>query len=125
VSTMMMPSPARSREQQLEALRRANAIRSARARLKAQLRATPRPEATASTAQLVRQPVEAIDTMKVAALIGSCPGMGPVATRNLLRRLHISPSKTIVGLSPRQRQQLGVALDELARRRRQTAGCRG
>ncbi len=123
MSTMMAPAPRQPREQQLDALRRANAVRTARARLKQQLRATPRPEATASTAQLVREPVEAIDTMKVAALIASCPGMGPVATRNLLRRLHISPNKTIGGLSPRQRQQLGVALDELARHRRQSTRC--
>jgi hypothetical protein len=125
VSTMMTPAPTRSRVQRLDALARANRVRSARKQLKQALRSTPRPEATVRTARLVRQPPTVTETMKVADLLMACPGMGQVATGSLLRRLHISPSKTLGGLSPRQRDQLGVALDEIARRRRQTAGCRG
>jgi hypothetical protein len=125
MTTMTAPAaPDGAREQRLAALARANSVRSARRRLKQALRATPKPEATDRTARLVRQPETVTATMKVADLLMACPGMGPTATGKLLRRLHISPSKTLGGLSPRQRDQLGVALDEIARRRRQSASCR-
>lgn len=118
----MLPcTPDRSLQQRRDAIARANAVRIARKELRQCLRGLPRPAAAAHTARLVREPVAGVTTtMKVYSLLMACPGMGEVATTKLLRRLHISPSKTIGGLTPRQRQQLGVALDEIARRRLQT-----
>ncbi|HUR85101.1 MAG TPA: integration host factor, actinobacterial type [Solirubrobacteraceae bacterium] len=121
MTTVIIDAPDRSHEQRREALRRANAVRAARAHLKQSLRAQPRPAATERTAHIVRAPEDTIATMKVSALLLACPGMGQVSTGRLLRRLGISPTKTIAGLSPRQRDHLGVALDELARRRRATS----
>lgn len=112
-------APERSRAQRLDALARANSVRTARANLKRQVGALPPPASTRMLACLVRDPCAGVtDTMKVYSLLVSGRGMGDVSANRLLRRLHISPSKTLGGLSPRQRQQLGVALDELARQRR-------
>lgn len=111
-------APERTRAQRFEALDRANAVRTARKELKQQLHALPSAASTQRVAMLVRQPLAGVtETMKVYDLLTACRGMGQSKANQLLRRLHISPSKTIGGLTPRQRQQLGVALEELARHR--------
>lgn len=121
--TVCAPSraPERSLDQRLDALARANLVRTARKEMKAWLGTLPPRASTERSARLVREPLVGVnDTMKVYDQLLACRGLGHVGASKLLRRLHISPSKTVGGLSPRQRDALTVALEELARQRRST-----
>lgn len=118
-------TPERSLQQRRDALVRANAVRTARKEMKAWLRTLSPSVSMECTARLVRDPLVGVtDTMRVYDLLLSCRGIGPTRARDLLRRWHIAPSKTIGDLLPRQRQLLGVALDDLARHRRMTGRLR-
>jgi hypothetical protein len=96
-----MVVPARSYIQRMNALDRANAIRTYRANLKKDIKA-----GRADVIALLLNPPEKIETMKVADLVISAPKMGRVKVDKLLRQCHISPSKTVHGLSERQRNEL-------------------
>jgi hypothetical protein len=91
----------RSVEQRLAALERANDIRARRARLKRELRA-----GRVLVAPLLLEPPEYIDSMKVFDLLLAMPHWGGVKANRLLSRAGVSPSKTIGGLSERQRREL-------------------
>lgn len=103
-------TPDRSLDQRLEALEHANKIRAARSELKRRVKADPTYRvlglAIANEAVALGYPAGYLDTMKVADVILSAPKIGRVRVRNALDTLRVSPSKTIAGLSDRQRDEL-------------------
>jgi hypothetical protein len=97
-------APERSLVQRMEALQRANDVRSRRAQLKRDLKAGRQP-----IHALVLNPPEFLGTAKVFDLLLAVPKYGRVKVNKILMQCRISPSKTIGGLSERQRREL-VAL---------------
>ena len=91
-------------EQRMEALQRANDIRSRRAQLKRDLKAGRQP-----IHELLLEPPDYLETAKVFDLLLAVPKYGRVKVNRILTQCRISPSKTIGGLSERQRREL-VAL---------------
>ena len=99
------PAPERSLTQRMEALRRANDIRTRRARLKRDLKA-----GRESIHTLLLEPPEYLETAKVFDLLLAVPKYGRVKVNRILTQCRISPSKTIGGLSERQRSELVAML---------------
>jgi len=97
-------APERSIAQRMDALKRANDVRTKRAQLKRDLKAGHR-----QIHELLLDPPSYIETAKVFDLLLAVPKYGRVKTNKVLMQCRISPSKTIGGLSPRQRAEL-VAL---------------
>jgi len=95
----------RSHMQRMDALARANHIRSQRAQLKRELKA-----GRVSIADLLVQPPSCIDTAKVFDLLLAVPRYGRVKVNKVLAHCRISPSKTVGGLSERQRAELVTML---------------
>ena len=85
----------------MEALKRANDIRTARAKLKKDLKAS-----RASIHAILLDPPEYVMTAKVFDMLLAVPKYGRVKTNRILNQCRISPSKTIGGLSERQRTEL-------------------
>jgi hypothetical protein len=98
-------TPERSLNQRMEALARANEVRSARARLKRDLKA-----GRCSIEELLLAPPEYLQTAKVFDMLLAVPKYGRVKVNKMLLGCRISPSKTIGGLSERQRSELVVLL---------------
>jgi hypothetical protein len=98
-------APERSLDQRMEALKRANDIRSARARLKKDLKAGKK-----TIQALLRDPPEYVQTAKVFDMLLAVPKYGRVKANRVLNQCRISPSKTIGGLSERQRGELVAQL---------------
>ena len=94
-------APERSLVQRMEALQRANEIRTRRAQLKRDLRA-----GRASIHQLLTEPPDWVETAKVFDMLLAVPKYGRVKVNKILQQCRISPSKTIGGLSERQRAEL-------------------
>ena len=94
-------APERSFNQRMDALARANEIRSQRARLKRDLKAGRH-----SIHQLLLNPPEYVETAKVFDMLLAVPKYGRVKVNRILTHCRISPSKTIGGLSERQRAEL-------------------
>ena len=94
-------APERSLTQRMDALQRANEIRTQRAQLKRDLKA-----GRAQVHSLLLDPPEYVQTAKVFDLLLAVPKYGRVKVNRLLTQCRISPSKTIGGLSQRQRQEL-------------------
>jgi hypothetical protein len=94
-------APERSLDQRMDALRRANDIRTARAKLKKDLKA-----GKANVHTLLLDPPEYVMTAKVFDMLLAVPKYGRVKTNRILNQCRISPSKTIGGLSQRQRTEL-------------------
>jgi hypothetical protein len=94
-------APERSLDQRMEALKRANEIRTARAQLKRDLKAGRR-----SIHDLLLAPPEYVETAKVFDMLLAVPKYGRVKVNKVLQVCRISPSKTIGGLSQRQRAEL-------------------
>jgi hypothetical protein len=94
-------APERSLVQRMEALQRANEIRTKRAQLKRDLRA-----GRASVHQLLLDPPDWVETAKVFDMLLAVPKYGRVKVNKILQQCLISPSKTIGGLSERQRTEL-------------------
>jgi hypothetical protein len=97
-------APERSLMQRMDALNRANEIRSARAQLKRDLKA-----GRSAIHELLMEPPSYVETAKVFDLLLAVPKYGRVKANKVLTQCRISPSKTIGGLSQRQRAEL-VAL---------------
>jgi hypothetical protein len=97
------PPPERSLEQRTAALKKANRIRSARAEIKRQLGAGRK-----TFEQLFDEP--ACATMKVVDALLAMPKVGRVKANRALTIARVSPSKTIAGLSTRQRRELTNAV---------------
>ena len=85
----------------MEALKRANDIRTARAKLKKDLKAN-----RASIQTILLDPPEYVLTAKVFDMLLAVPKYGRVKVNKVLQQCRISPSKTIGGLSQRQRSEL-------------------
>jgi hypothetical protein len=96
-----LAAPERSLDQRMDALRRANDIRTARAKLKKDLKAS-----RASINAILLDPPEYVLTAKVFDMLLAVPKYGRVKTNRILNQCRISPSKTIGGLSERQRTEL-------------------
>ena len=94
-------APERSLDQRMDALKRANDIRTARAKLKKDLKAN-----RASIHTILLDPPEYLLTAKVFDMLLAVPKYGRVKTNRILNQCRISPSKTIGGLSERQRTEL-------------------
>ena len=94
-------TPERSLTQRKEALKRANEIRTLRARLKRDIEA-----GRTQIHGLLLDPPEYLLTAKVADLLLKVPKYGRVKVNRALNHCRISPSKTIGGLSERQRNEL-------------------
>ncbi len=94
-------APERSLNQRMDALARANRIRTERARLKRDLKA-----GRLSIHSLLLDPPEYVETAKVFDMLLAVPKYGRVKVNKILAHCRISPSKTIGGLSARQRTEL-------------------
>lgn len=93
--------PARSQDQRLEALRKANEIRSQRAQLKRDVAA-----GTVRIVDVLARPPEFAETERVSALLLAVPKYGNARVTRLLTKARISDSKRLAGLSERQRAEL-------------------
>src|SRR5215210_5348482 len=98
-------TPERSLVQRMDALQRANAIRTQRAQLKRDLKGGRR-----NIHQLLLDPPEWLATAKVFDMLLAVPKYGRVKVNKILGQCRISPSKTIGGLSERQRSELVAQL---------------
>lgn len=94
-------APERSHIQRMEALQRANHIRTQRAQIKRDLKAR-----RTSIDRLLENPPEYLETAKVIELLLAVPKYGRVKANKILQQCRISPSKTVGGLSERQRKEL-------------------
>lgn len=101
-------APERSHMQRMEALERANHIRTRRAQLKRDLRA-----GKTTIDRLLEAPPDYLETAKVFDMLLATPKLGRVKANKILQQCRISPSKTVGGLSDRQRGEL---VDLLRRR---------
>ncbi len=93
--------PERTHAQRMKALGRANEIRTKRAQLKRDLKAGKTKVQT-----LLLDPPEWVESAKAFDMILAVPKYGRVKANKILTQCRISPSKTIGGLSERQRTEL-------------------
>ncbi|MCA1703849.1 MAG: hypothetical protein LC808_11530 [Actinobacteria bacterium] len=96
-------------DQRQDALRQARETRALRAVLKRDLK-----EGRASVEDILGRPPEWLTAARVSEILLSLPGFGRVKVNRLLNLCRIAPSKTLGGLSERQRSEL---LSQLARHR--------
>ena len=94
-------APLRSLDQRMEALRRANEIRVKRAQLKKDLKA-----GSVQIESVLRKPPAYVETAKVFDILMAVPKFGRVKAARFLNQCRISQSKTVGGLSDRQRAEL-------------------
>ena len=94
-------APLRSLDQRMEALKRANDIRVRRAQLKKDLK-----EGRVHIESILLDPPEYVSTAKVFDMLMAVPKFGRVKAARLLNQCRISQSKTVGGLSDRQRAEL-------------------
>jgi S13-like protein len=98
-------APERSLIQRMDALQRANDIRTRRAQLKRDLKA-----GRVTIQSLLLDPPGYVETAKVFDMLLAVPKYGRVKVNKVLAQCRISPSKTIGGLSQRQRTELVSSL---------------
>jgi hypothetical protein len=94
-------APVRSLDQRMEALKRANEIRVRRAQLKKDLK-----DGRLRIEVVLRSPPEYVETAKVFDILMAVPKFGRVKAARFLNQCRISQSKTVGGLSERQRAEL-------------------
>jgi hypothetical protein len=94
-------APERSLDQRMEALRRANEIRVRRAQLKKDLK-----EGRVRVERILGNPPDYVETAKVFDILMAVPKFGRVKAARFLNQCRISQSKTVGGLSERQRAEL-------------------
>src|SRR3970040_1097766 len=100
-SKMQAQAPLRSLDQRMEALKRANDIRVRRAQLKKDLKL-----GRVQIEEILRHPPEYVLTAKVFDMLMAVPKFGRVKAARFLNQCRISQSKTVGGLSERQRAQI-------------------
>src|ERR1700759_4440001 len=100
-----LAAPERSLDQRMEALRRANDIRTARAKLKKDLKA-----GRSNIHGILLDPPEYVMTAKDFDMLLAVPKYGGGKTNLIPNQSRIPPPKTIGGLSERQRTELGSLL---------------
>lgn len=93
--------PIRTLIQRQEALNRGNEVRTERAVLKRDLKAGRK-----KIHDCLLEPPEWLETMKVFDLLLAVPKYGRVKVNKILAQCRMSPSKTIGGMSQRQRAEL-------------------
>lgn len=93
--------PNRSLVQRMEALGRANEIRCERAVFKRDLKAGRK-----KVHDYLLEPPGWLETMKIFDLLLALPKFGRVKANKLLVQCRMSPSKTVGGMSQRQRTEL-------------------
>jgi hypothetical protein len=93
--------PGRSREQRLRALERANEVRTARAELKKELAS-----GKIELVQILADPPPCVRTARVGDVLLVLPKIGSVKAARILAHCGIAHSKTLAGLSERQRGEL-------------------
>ena len=98
-------TPERSLDQRMDALSRANEVRTLRAQLKRDLKAR-----RVSIGALLLDPPPYLETAKVFDMLLAIPKVGSVKATKILDRCRVSPSKTFGGLSERQRAELAGRL---------------
>ena len=103
---VLPPSPDRSVDQRMSARERVNEVRARRAELKRDLKAGRK-----SIDALLLDPPEYIETAKVFDILLMIPGYARVKVSKVLTHCRIAPSKTIGGLSERQRRELIALLN--------------
>ena len=99
-----MPAlPTLTSEQRAEALEKSRRSRAARSDLKARLK-----KGTVTLADVIRDADtdDVIAKTKVADLLTSLPGVGPVRARQLMERHGIAENRKVRGLGPNQRAAL-------------------
>jgi hypothetical protein len=94
-------APVRSLDQRMDALKRANDVRVKRAKLKKDLK-----EGKVRIEQILGNPPEYVSTAKVVDILMAVPKFGRVKAARFLNTCRISQSKTVGGLSERQRTGL-------------------
>jgi len=99
-------APERSLDQRMEALKRANDIRVKRARLKKDLK-----DGQSRIEDILSDPPEFVSTAKVFDMLMAVPKFGRVKAARFLNTCRISQSKTVGGLSERQRAELIALFD--------------
>jgi hypothetical protein len=97
----LWPVPERTVVQRMDALEKANEIRSDRAQLKRDLRA-----GRVNIYDLLLEPPEYLETAKVFDILLAAPKYGRVKVNKILAQCRMSPSKTFGGMSRRQRTEL-------------------
>jgi hypothetical protein len=101
MATILSQAPSRSLDQRLDALDRANQIRVRRAQLKRGLKS-----GETTFQEILENPPDYVLTAKVYDMLLAVPRLGRVRAGRLLTQCRISQSKTIGGLSERQRGEL-------------------
>ena len=94
-------APERSLDQRMDALRRANDVRVRRAQLKKDLK-----DGRVRIQTILNAPPEYVETAKVIDILMAVPKFGRVKAARFLNTCRISQSKTVGGLSDRQRAEL-------------------
>ena len=94
-------APERSLDQRMDALRRANDVRVKRAQLKKDLK-----DGKVRIQSILGSPPEYVETAKVIDILMAVPKFGRVKAARFLNQCRVSQSKTVGGLSERQRAEL-------------------
>lgn len=92
------------------ALAIANETRTYRADIKRSLKVIEPELSRKLVAEHIMEPPRRMVTMKVSALLTATPRIGPTKANKMLRRADVSPSKTLGGLTMRQRLSLRAEL---------------
>jgi hypothetical protein len=98
-ATATMITPDVRLEQRMEALERANEIRRRRARLKRDLKAGRK-----AIEDVLRDPPDYLSSATILDLVMWTPKRKRVKAGQVLRRCHITPTRTVGALTERQRQ---------------------
>ena len=93
--------PGRSREQRLRALAQANEVRTARAKLKRELAS-----GKLELVQILADPPACVRTARIRDVLLVVPKIGSVRAGRILAQCRIAHSKTLGGLTDRQRGEL-------------------
>lgn len=96
-----VPTPERSLRQRLDALARANDVRTRKAHLKRDLKA-----GRVSIRAVLADPPDYLVNAKLFDLLLATPKYGRVKVNKVLTQCRISPSKTVGGMTERQRDEL-------------------
>jgi hypothetical protein len=103
--TVAAPFITRTDDERRAALLIANDVRARRVVLRAGIRS-----GDVSVTDVILDPPEYARTMKVAVVLAAIPKFGPVKVRLTLEAIRISKSRTLGGLSWRQRRDLVTVL---------------
>ena len=93
--------PGRSREQRLRALEQANEVRTARAKLKKELAS-----GKIELVQILADPPACVRTARIRDVLLVVPKIGSVRAGRILTQCRIAHSRTLGGLTDRQRGEL-------------------